>query len=112
MTTSINTASVLTNKIELKDAVIKGLKLDLEGSLVSPGKYGLKFGYEAKQDYFTSTANVDIFKGPNVNVDLVAGSDGIFVGSELGYDTKAGSISKTSSSVAYHAHDYSVSLNA
>ena len=112
VTTTVSTSSVLTNKFELKNAVIKGLKLDLESSLIPMGKYGLKLGTEFKQDYVTTTAAVDFFKGPSVNADIVVGSEGIYVGTEVGYDVKAGTVSKTSSSIAYQAHDYTVSLNS
>ena len=112
-TESWTTANVLGAQLELQDSLIKGLKLDLSGSLFpEKGTKVAKAGFEYKQDYLFTRSSLDLFKGPTLLADAVVGSNGFILGADVSYDVSEAKMTKYNAALGYLAPVYSVSLLA
>ncbi|EPZ36210.1 Eukaryotic porin/Tom40 domain-containing protein, partial [Rozella allomycis CSF55] len=112
VTSTVSTNGALSEQVEFNNALFSGLKFDLFGSFLQNGKHALRTGVEYKQDYVTTTASADILKGPTISADIVVGSDGVYAGSEVGYDVQSGTLTKYNAATAYNGSNYTVSLHA
>lgn len=108
-----NTANALGTKIELKDAIAKGLKLEAIGSfLPEKSAKGAKFNLHFQQSNFHGRAFFDLLKGPTANVDAVIGQDGFLAGAAAGYDVQKAAITNYSAAIGYIAPTYTASITA
>lgn len=125
------TSNVLKSTIELENQIAKGLKLDINSSLL-PEK-GAKTALITaiyKQSGFHTRAALDVFKvcpsvlsflfnlhivllyqGPTFTADTVLGRDGFLVGGEASYNVTEGNITKYAAAVGYNAPEYAVTLH-
>lgn len=89
---------VLGCQLEMEDSLVKGLKLDLTGSILpEKSTKNAKAAVEYKKDYVNlilmlfkifTRSSLDLFKGPTINGDAVVGNNGYIVGGEVSYDGK------------------------
>merc|ERR1711939_197871 len=92
LTQTWNTVNALDTKIELNDAIAKGLKAEVLGSFLPASQNkGAKFNLHFKQANFHGRAFFDLLKGPTANVDAVIGQDGFLAGASAGYYHKVNS---------------------
>lgn len=113
LTQSWNTANALDTKIELTDAIAKGLKAEVLGSfLPATQAKGAKFNLHFKQANFHGRAFFDLLKGPTANVDAVIGQDGFLVGASGGYDVQKAAITSYSAAIGYAAPQYTATVTA
>ncbi|KAH6674633.1 mitochondrial porin-like protein [Halenospora varia] len=113
LTQSWNTANALDTKIELKDAIAKGLKAEVLGSfLPATQAKGAKFNLHFQQANFHGRAFFDLLKGPTANVDAVIGQDGFLAGAAAGYDVQKAAITNYSAAIGYTAPQYTASITA
>ncbi|KAJ3090073.1 Mitochondrial porin [Quaeritorhiza haematococci] len=113
VTESWTTSNVLGATVELQDTIAKGLKLELNGSLLpAKGQKNAKAGFDFKQEYIYTRGNLDLFKGPTLHGDAVVGSDGVVIGSEVGYDVTDAKVVKLNTAVGYITPEYSMSFHA
>merc|ERR1712000_343158 len=74
LTQTWNTANVLDTKIEVKDSLAKGLKLEgLLNYLPATAAKGAKFNLHFQQPGFHGRAFFDLLKGPTANVAAAVG---------------------------------------
>jgi len=113
VTQSWNTVNALDTKIELNDAIAKGLKAEILGSLnPATNAYTAKTNLHFKQANFHGRAFFDLLKGPTANVDAVIGQDGFLVGASGGYDVNKAAITSYSAAIGYVAPQYTASITA
>lgn len=113
LTESWTTANQVGLSAELTDTLVKGLKLDLSGSLAAAsGAKTAKFGMEYKQEYLFTRASLDLLKGPTLSGDTVVGADGFLVGGDVAYDVADAKITRHNAALGYTASDYAVALHA
>ncbi|TIB72014.1 voltage-dependent ion-selective channel [Wallemia mellicola] len=106
------TSNVLKSQLELENNIAKGLKLDIQSSLLPNG--GGKSALAAaiyKQPGLHGRAFLDLFKGPTFTLDSVVGKDGFLAGGEASYSVQDGKISKYAAAVGYSAPEYAVTLH-
>jgi len=113
VTQSWNTANALDTKIELNDAIAKGLKAEVLASFLPKTQAkGAKFNLHFKQANFHGRAFFDLLKGPTANVDAVIGQDGFLVGASGGYDVQKAAITSYSAAIGYVAPQYTATVTA
>merc|ERR1711939_587064 len=113
LTQTWNTVNALDTKIELNDAIAKGLKAEVLGSFLPASQNkGAKFNLHFKQANFHGRAFFDLLKGPTANVDAVIGQDGFLAGASAGYDVQKAAITSYSAAVGYVAPQYTASVSA
>ncbi|KAG9252095.1 eukaryotic porin/Tom40 [Emericellopsis atlantica] len=113
LTQTWNTANVLDTKIEVKDSLAKGLKLEgLLNYLPATAAKGAKFNLHFQQPGFHGRAFFDLLKGPTANVDAVVGHEGFLAGASAGYDVNKAALTAYSAAVGYAHPVYSASLTA
>jgi len=113
LTQTWNTVNALDTKIELNDAIAKGLKAEVLGSFLPASQNkGAKFNLHFKQANFHGRAFFDLLKGPTANVDAVIGQDGFLAGASAGYDVQKAAITSYSAAVGYVAPQYTASVTA
>merc|ERR1711939_350681 len=97
LTQTWNTVNALDTKIELNDAIAKGLKAEVLGSFLPASQNkGAKFNLHFKQ----------------ANFDAVIGQDGFLAGASAGYDVQKAAITSYSAAVGYVAPQYTASVTA
>lgn len=107
----LNNSKVIGGTLELQDSLAKGLKLELNGSLLpTAGQKTAKAGVEYKQANIFTRAGLDLFKGPTVSADAVVGTDGFLAGAEAGYDVADAKVTKFSAALGYTCPSYTLSL--
>ncbi|KAI9202719.1 eukaryotic porin/Tom40 [Polychytrium aggregatum] len=112
-TESWTTANVLGVQLELQDNIAKGLKLDVNASILPAiGSKSVKAGAEYKQEYIFTRANIDLFRGPTIAGDVVVGNDGYIVGGDIAYDVNDAKVTRYNGAVGYANKEYSVTLHA
>lgn len=113
ITQSWNTVNALDTKLELNDAVAKGLKAELLASfLPTTQAKGAKFNLHFKQANFHGRAFFDLLKGPTANVDAVIGQDGFLAGASAGYDVQKAAITSYAAAIGYSAPQYTAAITA
>ncbi|RDW91412.1 outer mitochondrial membrane protein porin [Coleophoma crateriformis] len=113
ITQSWNTVNALETKLELNDAVAKGLKAELLASfLPTTQAKGAKFNLHFKQANFHGRAFFDLLKGPTANVDAVIGQDGFLAGASAGYDVQKAAITSYAAAIGYSAPQYTAAITA
>ncbi|KAI6781692.1 Mitochondrial outer membrane protein porin [Emericellopsis cladophorae] len=113
LTQTWNTANVLDTKIEVKDSLAKGLKLEgLLNYLPATAAKGAKFNLHFQQPGFNGRAFFDLLKGPTANVDAVVGHEGFLAGASAGYDVNKAALTAYSAAVGYAHPEYNASLTA
>merc|ERR1711988_1153002 len=113
LTQTWNTANVLDTKIEVKDSLAKGLKLEgLLNYLPATAAKGAKFNLHFQQPGFHGRAFFDLLKGPTANVDAVVGHESFLAGASAGYDVNKAALTAYSAAVGYAHPVYSASLTA
>ncbi|KAI9183309.1 Mitochondrial porin [Blastocladiella emersonii ATCC 22665] len=111
LTETWTTSNVLSAEVELADALTKGLKLNLLGSLLPHiGQKNAKFSAEYKQDAVATRSSIDLFKGPIATADIAFNHDGFLAGAETAYDLATGHVSKYNVAFGYATREYSVAL--
>merc|ERR1712230_75505 len=97
LTQTWNTVNALDTKIELNDAIAKGLKAEVLGSFLPASQNkGAKFNLHFKQ----------------ANFHAVIGQDGFLAGASAGYDVQKAAITSYSAAVGYVAPQYTASVTA
>ncbi|KAL3424448.1 outer mitochondrial membrane protein porin [Phlyctema vagabunda] len=113
ITQSWNTVNALDSKIELNDAIAKGLKAEVLASfLPNTQAKGAKFNLHFKQSNFHGRAFFDLLKGPTANVDAVIGQDGFLAGASAGYDVQKAAITSYAAAIGYSAPQYTAAITA
>ncbi|TVY64234.1 Mitochondrial outer membrane protein porin [Lachnellula suecica] len=113
LTQSWNTINALDTKIELKDAIAKGLKAEILGSFLPASQAkGAKLNLHFQQSNFHGRAFFDLLKGPTANVDAVIGQDGFLAGASAGYDVQKAAITNYSAAIGYNALTYTAAITA
>ncbi|EPE36840.1 outer mitochondrial membrane protein porin [Glarea lozoyensis ATCC 20868] len=113
VTQTWNTANALDTKIELKDALVKGLKAEVFGTfLPEKSAKGAKFNLHFQQSNFHGRAFFDLLKGPTASVDAVIGQDGFLAGAAAGYDVQKAAITNYSAAIGYTNPLYTASVTA
>jgi voltage-dependent anion channel protein 2 len=113
LTQTWNTANVLDTKLEVKDSLAKGLKLEgLFNFLPATAGKGAKFNLHFQQPGFHGRAFFDLLKGPTANVDAVVGHEGFLAGASAGYDVNKAALTAYSAAVGYTAPAYSAAVTA
>ncbi|KAG8966303.1 Mitochondrial porin [Tulasnella sp. 419] len=106
------TANVLRTTVELENQIAKGLKLDLNTSLLPDnGNKTALVNAAYKQPGLHSRAVIDLFKGPTFTADTVLGRDGFLLGAEASYDVTSGSITRYAAALGFSAPEYAVTLH-
>ncbi|KAJ3288600.1 Mitochondrial porin [Borealophlyctis nickersoniae] len=112
-TESWTTSNILSAQLELADSIAKGLKVDLNASLLpAKGTKNARAGVEYKQDYIFTRTAVDLFRGPTLHGDAVVGNEGFLAGGEVAYDVADARVTKYNAAFGYVAPEYNVTLNA
>ncbi|EJT80658.1 mitochondrial outer membrane protein porin [Gaeumannomyces tritici R3-111a-1] len=111
VTQTWNTANALESKLELADALAKGLKTEGVFSFL-PAKQatGAKFNVHFKQSNFHGRAFFDLLKGPTANIDAVVGHEGFLAGAAAGYDVQKAAITTYSAAVGFTAPKYTAAV--
>lgn len=113
LTNAITTNNLLSLQVELENKAAKGVKLDvLAGYLPITGAKNINAKVYYKHDLAHVRAGADVFKGPILNMDFVAGQNGVFVGGETGYNVEKGTAIKQNASVAYFHRDFTAALHS
>jgi len=108
-----NTANSLETKLELNDALAKGLKAEgLFSFLPATQARGAKFNLHFKQANFHGRAFFDLLKGPTANVDAVVGHEGFLAGASAGYDVQKAAVTNYNAAVGFVAPTYSAAVTA
>ncbi|THH00191.1 hypothetical protein EW026_g2295 [Hermanssonia centrifuga] len=106
------TANYLRTQVEAENHLAKGLKFDLNASLVpdGAGKTAL-FTTTYKQPGLHTRAFLDLFRGPTFTADTVIGRDGFLLGAEASYNVTEGKVSRYAAAVGFSAPEYAVTLH-
>ncbi|ORY68848.1 eukaryotic porin/Tom40 [Pseudomassariella vexata] len=113
LTQTWNTANALESKVELSDALAKGLKTEgIFSFLPASQARGAKLNLHFKQPAFHGRAFFDLLKGPTANIDAVIGHEGFLAGASAGYDAQKAAVTGYSAAVGYTAPTYSASIVA
>ncbi|KAI1477411.1 hypothetical protein F4774DRAFT_389068 [Daldinia eschscholtzii] len=113
LTQTWNTANALDTKVELADAIAKGLKAEsIFSFLPATQQKGFKLNLTFKQSAFHGRAFFDLLKGPTANVDAVIGHEGFLAGASAGYDVQKAAVTGYSAAVGYIAPQYSAAVTA
>jgi len=106
------TANVIRTSVELENQIAKGLKLDLNTSLLPEnGNKSALVNAAYKQPGLHSRAVIDLFKGPTFTADTVVGRDGFLLGAEATYDVTSGKITRYATALGFSAPEYAVTLH-
>jgi len=106
------TSNILRTQVELENQIAKGLKLDLNTSLLpEKGAKTALINAVYKQSGFHTRAALDVFKGPTFTADTVLGRDGFLVGAEAAYNVTEGNITRYAAAVGYNAPSYAVTIH-
>ncbi|KAI1467933.1 uncharacterized protein F4812DRAFT_382987 [Daldinia caldariorum] len=113
LTQTWNTANALDTKVEITDAIAKGLKAEsIFSFLPATQQKGVKLNLTFKQSAFHGRAFFDLLKGPTANVDAVIGHEGFLAGASAGYDVQKAAVTGYSAAVGYIAPQYSAAVTA
>ena len=113
LTQTWNTANALDSKVEVKDALAKGLKAEaLFSFLPASQAKGAKFNLHFQQNNFHGRAFFDLLKGPTANVDAVVGDKGFLAGASAGYDVNKAAITSYAAAVGYTCPSYNMAVTA
>jgi len=112
ITQSWTTSNVLKTQLELENQIAKGLKLDLQTSLLPhTSTKSATFAAVYKQSGLNAKAHLDLFKGPTFTTDAVVGRNGFHLGLETSYSLPTASITKYSAALGYASPEYTVTLH-
>jgi len=112
VTQTWTTSNILRSQIELENQIAKGLKLDLNTSLLpDKGSKTATINAVYKQSGFHSRGVLDIFKGPTFTADTVLGRDGFLLGAEASYNVTEGNVTRFATAVGYNAPEYAITLH-
>ena len=113
LTQTWNTANALDSKVEVKDALAKGLKAEgLFSFLPASQAKGAKFNLHFQQTNFHGRAFFNLLKGPTANVDAVVGDKGFLAGASAGYDVNKAAITSYAAAVGYTCPSYNMAVTA
>jgi voltage-dependent anion channel protein 2 len=113
LTETWTSTNVLSGEIELADALTKGLKVNVLGSLLPhAGHKNTKVSLEYKHDMIATRSSLDLFKGPLAVADFAINRDGILLGAEAAYDIAAGKPTKYNFAAGYATREFAVALHA
>ena len=113
LTSSWNTASILSTKLEGVNVGTKGLKLEAVTDVAgNSGFKGAKFNVHFQQPLFHFRAfNTATPSGSlGTTLDVVAGRDGWLVGADVGYDVQKAAITRYSTAVGFTSPAFSAAL--
>jgi len=106
------TSNHLSGQIELENNFAKGLKLDINGSLLpAASQKNAKIGVIYKQASLHTRAHLDIFK-THFSADSVIGKDGFLAGVDVGYDVMDGRVTRYNFAAGFAAPDYTIALHS
>ncbi|KAH8082001.1 eukaryotic porin/Tom40 [Cristinia sonorae] len=106
------TGNALRTQIEAENHLAKGLKFDLNTTLLpESGKKTALFSSIYKQPGLHTRAFLDVFKGPTFTADTVIGRDGFLLGGEASYNVTEGKVTRYSAAVGFSAPEYAVTLH-
>jgi voltage-dependent anion channel protein 2 len=101
-----------STQVELENQIAKGLKLDLNTSLLpDKGSKSALVNAVWKQPGLHSRAFVDLFKGPTFTADTVVGRDGFLLGGEASYDVTSGKVTRYAAALGFSAPEYAVTVH-
>ncbi|KAI9892254.1 MAG: Mitochondrial porin [Vezdaea aestivalis] len=113
ITQAWTTLNALDTKVELDNAITKGLKAEaITQYLPNSNNKGAKLNFYFKQPNFHARAFFDLFKGPTANFDATVGHEGFLLGGDAGYDVQKAAITRYSAAIGYQAPDYSAAITA
>lgn len=113
LTQTWNTANALDSKVEVKDALAKGLKAEgLFSFLPASQAKGAKFNLHFQQTNFHGRAFFNLLKGPTANVDAVVGDKGFLAGASAGYDVNKAAVTSYAAAVGYTCPSYNMAVTA
>ncbi|KAJ3209157.1 Mitochondrial porin [Dinochytrium kinnereticum] len=113
ITESWTTSNVLGAQVEIQDTIAKGVKLDLQASILpASDQKNAKAGFEFKQANIFTRTSLDLFKGPTLHGDAVIGSDGFLLGGDVAYNVSDARITRYNAAFGYVAPEYSVALHS
>ncbi|KEZ38773.1 hypothetical protein SAPIO_CDS10806 [Scedosporium apiospermum] len=113
LTQTWNTANALESKVEVKDALAKGLKAEgLFAFFPASQAKGAKFNLHFQQNNFHGRAFFDLLKGPTANIDAVVGDKGFLAGASAGYDVTKAAITSYAAAVGYTCPSYNLAVTA
>ncbi|OZJ03558.1 hypothetical protein BZG36_03105 [Bifiguratus adelaidae] len=111
-TESWTTSNHLSGKVELENNLAKGLKVELNTSLLpSVGEKSARLGVTYKQPNVHTQAVLDVFK-THLAINSVVGHEGILAGAEVSYDILNNKVTRYNTALGYTASDYAVALHA
>ncbi|KAF9241150.1 eukaryotic porin/Tom40 [Melanogaster broomeanus] len=106
------TANVLKSQLELENYLAKGLKLDINTSLIpDKGSKSALLNVIYKQSGVHTRGALDVFKGPTFTADTVVGRDGFLLGAETAYNVTEGKIARYAAAIGYNAPEYAVTVH-
>jgi voltage-dependent anion channel protein 2 len=106
------TSNVLRSKVELENQIAKGLKIDLDTSLLpEKGAKTAVINSAYKLSGIHTRAALDIIKGPTFTADAVVGRDGFLIGGEAAYNVTEGKISRYAAAIGYNAPEYAMTIH-
>ncbi|KAG8214639.1 eukaryotic porin/Tom40 [Butyriboletus roseoflavus] len=112
LTETWTTSNVLKSQIELENYIAKGLKLDLNTSLIpDKGSKSALLNVIYKQSGVHTRGALDVFKGPTVTADTVFGRDGLLFGLEAAYNVTEGKVTRYAAALGYSAPEYAVTVH-
>jgi len=106
------THNVLKANLELENNLAKGLKIDINTSLL-PEKRSQTVSLTTyyKQPGLNTRAYIDLFTGPSFTADAVFGRHGFLLGAEAQYNVNKGAVTRYATALAYTAPEYAVALH-
>jgi len=106
------TSNVLRSQVELENQIAKGLKIDLNTSLLpEKGAKTAVINSAYKLSGFHTRAAFDIMKGPTFTADAVVGRDGFLIGGEAAYNVTEGKITRYAAAIGYNAPEYAMTIH-
>ncbi|CAI4215361.1 unnamed protein product [Parascedosporium putredinis] len=113
LTQTWNTANALESKVEVKDALAKGLKAEgLFAFFPASQAKGAKFNLHFQQNNFHGRAFFDLLKGPTANIDAVVGDKGFLAGASAGYDVNKAAVTSYAAAIGYNCPSYNMAVTA
>jgi len=112
VTQTWTTSNVLRSQVELENQIAKGLKLDVNTSLLpEKGAKSALINAIYKQSGFHTRAALDLYKGPTFTADTVLGRDGFLLGAEAAYNVTEGNVTRFAAAVGYNAPEYAITVH-
>jgi len=114
LTQSWNTVNALNTKVELKDSITPGLKIEAVGNwLPTASKSNLSGNLNLHYQHpnFHGRAMIDVAK-PSANIDAVLSHEGAMAGGSVVYDVQKAAITNYGAALGFMTPQYTIALVA